>query len=55
MIEFDCCECRAHVVDVIKEAPPEPPLCATCLHMPGWYEDPALRRTLGAHLPDDVQ
>lgn len=51
MTEFDCCECGAHVVAVIPEEPPEPPLCATCLHIPGWHEDGKLRAILGAHLP----
>ena len=55
MIEFDCCECQVHVVDVVHDTPPVPPLCATCLFLPGWHEDPALRQMLGVHLPDDVQ
>lgn len=48
MIEFDCCECRTHVVAIVLEKPPEPPLCATCIALPGWYEDPIMRRMLGA-------
>lgn len=56
MIEFDCCECTTHVVDVIRDKPPEPPLCALCLHLPGWHEDPKLRAILGRHLvADDTQ
>lgn len=55
MVEFDCCECRAHVVAIIPDKAPEPPLCATCLSLPGWHEDPHLRAVMGQHLPDDVQ
>ena len=60
MIEFTCCECGTNVVDVSTDKRPEPPLCATCLHIPGWHEDGKLRAILGAHLepgqlPDDVQ
>lgn len=55
MIEFDCCECQGHIVDIVRDAPPEPPLCATCIAIPGWHEEPELRRMLGPHLPDDVQ
>ncbi len=56
MTEFACCECGTHVVAVIHDKPPAPPLCATCLHIPGLHEDPQLREVLGARLlPDDVQ
>ena len=44
MIEFDCCECRQHVVAIVAEKAPEPPLCALCVSLPGWHEDPKLRR-----------
>ncbi len=43
MIEFDCCECGRHVVAVIPDQPPEPPLCAHCLYLPGWHEEETLR------------
>ncbi len=42
MIEFDCCDCGIHVVAIIPEKAPEPPLCAMCLFVPGWFEDPQL-------------
>lgn len=45
--DFICCECGAAVVDVIADVPPAPPLCATCLHLPGWHQVPELRATLG--------
>jgi hypothetical protein len=47
MVEFDCCECGVHVVAVATEKVPEPPLCAMCLHMPSWFEDPELRKIFG--------
>lgn len=47
MIEFDCCECKQHVVAIVAEKPPEPPLCALCVAMPGWHEDAALRVMFG--------
>jgi hypothetical protein len=60
MIEFTCCECGTNVVDVSTDTPRVPPLCMRCLHIPGWHEDPKLRKIFGAHLepgrlPDDVQ
>jgi hypothetical protein len=42
MIEFDCCECGRHIVAVIPDKAPVPPLCAECLTVPGWHEDPKL-------------
>lgn len=42
MIEFDCCECGLHVVAIVAERLPEPPLCAWCLFRPGWHEDAQL-------------
>jgi hypothetical protein len=47
MVEFDCCECGAHIVAGAAEKPPEPPLCAICLFLPGWQEDPKLREIYG--------
>lgn len=43
--EFDCCECGRHIVDVSGQGR-EPPLCAECLHVPGWFRDPQLARIL---------
>lgn len=46
MIEYDCCECKIHVVLITGDKAPEPPLCATCMMIPGWHEDPELRAIL---------
>lgn len=48
MVEFDCCECGRHIVAVIPDVPPAPPLCAQCLALPGWHEEFALRAILGS-------
>ena len=40
--EFDCCECRRHVI-VVAGPMPEPPICAHCLFAPAWFDDPQLR------------
>lgn len=60
-VEFNCCECGQSIVAVILEVVPEPPLCAHCLHMPGWNDDPYLRsifapgrRVRGAARPAEV-
>lgn len=45
-IEFTCCECQRHIVAIVLDKPPEPPLCMECLHIPGWHEDPKLAATL---------
>ena len=45
--EFDCCECPAHVIRYDLDAPPVPPLCGTCLWMPGWQSVPELREIFG--------
>lgn len=47
-VEFDCCECGVHVVQMIEPAP-DPRLCCHCLHMPGWYDNPELRAALDPH------
>lgn len=43
--EFDCVECGRHIIalpyDVWKMK-----MCAMCLHMPGWFNDPKLRKML---------
>lgn len=43
--EFDCCECRSHIVLIAGDRP-EPPLCAMCQSLPGWFRDPQLRELL---------
>jgi hypothetical protein len=43
--EFECEACGRHIVRV-SERPHEPPVCADCLHMPGWIFDPDLIRLL---------
>jgi len=42
--EFDCAECGRHIFRF--GAPAELPLCAHCIHLPGWFEDPELQRIL---------
>ena len=44
-VEFDCCECGVHVVRCDGHLP-DPRLCAECLMLPGWAEDPKLRSIL---------
>jgi hypothetical protein len=44
MIRFTCCECGSDVIDVIAERVPAVPLCCICTHMPGWTDNPDLRR-----------
>ena len=44
--EFRCCECRRLIVRLGVTAPPDPRLCAECLFIPGWFNDPVLRRRL---------
>lgn len=46
-VEFDCCECGVAVISYAEDKPPEPPICCTCLMMPGWFNDPVLRGYLG--------
>lgn len=38
--EFNCAECGTHIVDIAGTS--EGVLCATCIHAPGWIDDPAL-------------
>jgi len=47
MFEFNCVECGVLVVDCTNEKQRNPPLCATCLFLPGWHEDRELRCTFG--------
>ena len=42
MIAFDCCECGRHVVAIVAEKLPAPPLCAWCLFLPSWHKDAQL-------------
>jgi hypothetical protein len=45
--EFVCCECKRNIVLVGTLKRPEPPLCAHCLSIPGWHEDPLLKKIFG--------
>jgi hypothetical protein len=40
--EFICTECGAHVITIVEDKPPYGAICAHCLHMPGWFNDPQL-------------
>ena len=52
MIEFDCVECGQHIIRFNGE-PGEPQLCGHCLHIPGWFRHPEVRRMLAPEgLPD---
>lgn len=44
--EFDCGECGRHIVSIIALTPTAPRICATCTLVPGWIEDPILRKAL---------
>ncbi|MGF3028070.1 hypothetical protein ACQVP2_35445 [Methylobacterium aquaticum] len=44
--EFDCCECGHHTVLVGAGSVPAPPLCATCLTLPGWFRHPEARTAI---------
>jgi hypothetical protein len=55
--EFDCIECRRHIVrfsEPVRTAghDPAPALCAECLHIPGWYKDSNLRRIFDPEMPE---
>ena len=54
MDEFDCIECGRHII-VICAPPNMPALCAICITMPGWFNDPQLRERLdpGCEIPYD--
>ena len=46
--EFDCSECRRHIVSICG---PRPAVdgsdrCAACMSIPGWFNEPELRRIL---------
>lgn len=43
--EFDCAECRRHVIKMIA-TPVLYPLCAQCQFTPGWFEDDAIRAVI---------
>jgi len=42
--EFDCAECGRHIINVGGTSPFN--LCAVCIAMPGWYNDPKLVEVL---------
>jgi hypothetical protein len=45
-VEFDCGDCGMHVVQIVGEVVPNPALCAECIALPGWFNDPQLRKML---------
>jgi hypothetical protein len=47
VIEFECVDCGIYVYAVCVDKVPEPPLCAMCLFLPNWFEDPRLARIYG--------
>jgi hypothetical protein len=44
--EFICAECGTPIWSAIPLTATQPRLCATCISLPGWFEDPELRRIL---------
>ena len=46
MNEFDCAECGTQVWRAIPLTPTEIPLCSTCVCVPGWLGDDAMRQVL---------
>jgi hypothetical protein len=53
MTEFICVECGMHIFRFIDTDEEPDKLCGTCLHMPGWFRDPYLRRVLGGDMTVD--
>lgn len=47
--EFVCSECGQHIISYGTRS--EFCLCATCIFLPGWHQDPELRAKLGPNLP----
>lgn len=43
--EFDCAECGIHVVRIVEHPNEQITLCAFCLSVPGWFNDPQLAKT----------
>lgn len=41
--EFDCAECGEHIVAIGHS---HRPLCAKCVHMPGWFKKDEVRAIL---------
>jgi hypothetical protein len=44
--EFDCGDCGAHVVQIVADEVPKVALCMQCIALPGWFNDPVLRKML---------
>lgn len=42
--EFDCIECGRHMIRFGCSEPRG--LCGLCIHLPGWFRDPALVKSL---------
>lgn len=49
--EFDCCECGRHIIRFIPEPPGLVKLCAQCITLPGWFNDPELVAILDPEMP----
>jgi len=45
-VEFTCCECGYQILRADVDQAPAPPLCANCLHVPGWHMNPQLKHML---------
>jgi hypothetical protein len=44
--EFVCVECGRHIWRAIPLTPTQPKLCAECTMIPGWIDEPELRKRL---------
>lgn len=45
--EFTCVKCGQHIVEVVH-MPGRPAICAICIHLPGWQDDPQLKEIFSA-------
>ena len=43
-LRFNCCECGTPIIRVVDTG--EGPICATCIHLPRWFDNPVLCKTL---------
>ncbi len=44
--EFVCCECKQRIIAITGKEQATFDLCAQCLCLPGWFEDPKLAEIL---------
>lgn len=44
--EFDCVECGRHIIDCSSDVVRPVRLCGSCIHLPGWYRLPEVRKCI---------